>query len=52
MGDGGKVAESKGGDVTAGQDTLTVDLDDGRTMSMPLACYPRLLQRTTEERAN
>ena len=32
MGDGGKVAKSKGGDVTAGGDTLAVD-PDGRTMS-------------------
>jgi hypothetical protein len=32
-------------------DTLTVDLSDGRTISVPLAWYPRLLQGTPEERA-
>jgi hypothetical protein len=32
------------------QDTLHVDLDDGRTISVPLAWYPRLLHATTEER--
>jgi hypothetical protein len=32
------------------QDTLHVDLDDGRTISVPLAWYPRLLHATAEER--
>jgi len=36
--------------VTAG--TLTVDLNDGRSISVPLAWYPRLLHGTTEERNN
>jgi hypothetical protein len=31
-------------------DTLTVDLSDGRTISVPLAWYPRLQQGSTEER--
>jgi hypothetical protein len=31
-------------------DTLTVDLSDGRTISVPLACYPRLLHGSVEER--
>jgi hypothetical protein len=31
-------------------DTLTVDLSDGRTISAPLAWYPRLLHGTAEER--
>ena len=33
-------------------DTLTVDLSGGRTVSVPLACYPRLLSATTQERSN
>lgn len=33
-------------------DTLTVDLTDGRTLSVPLAWYPRLLHATDAERSN
>ena len=33
-------------------DTLTVDLSDGRTISVPLAWYPRLLNGTSIERNN
>ena len=36
--------------VTA--DTITVELTDGRTVSAPLAWYPRLLQGTPRERKN
>ena len=32
------------------QDTLSVDLNDGRTISAPLAWYPRLLHSTVAER--
>lgn len=32
------------------KDTLTVDLSDGRTISVPLAWFPRLLQATAQER--
>jgi len=32
------------------EDTLSVDLLDGRTISVPLGWYPRLLQGTVEER--
>ena len=35
--------------VTA--DSLTVDLTDGRTLSVPLAWYPRLNHATASERA-
>jgi hypothetical protein len=38
--------------VTATEDALTVDLSDGRTLSVPLAWYPRLLHGTPEERNN
>jgi len=31
-------------------DALTVDLSDGRTLSVPLAWYPRLQHGSTEER--
>lgn len=31
-------------------DTLTVDLDDGRSISVPLAWFPRLLHGSAEER--
>ena len=37
-------------DVTA--DTLTADLSDGRTISVPLAWYPRLVHATPQERRN
>jgi hypothetical protein len=38
--------------VLVTDDTLTVDLSDGRTISVPLAWYPRLVHGTQEERAN
>jgi hypothetical protein len=34
------------------KDTLSVDLSDGRTISVPLAWFPRLLHATQEERKN
>lgn len=36
--------------VIVTDDSLTVELDDGRTVSVPLAWYPRLLYASTEER--
>ena len=33
-------------------DAISVDLFDGRTITVPLAWYPRLLQATPEQRAN
>ena len=38
--------------VTVTEDALTVDLSDGRTVSAPLAWYPRLLHATDAERSN
>jgi len=38
--------------VNVTDDTLTVELDDGRTVSVTLAWYPRLLNATKEEKAN
>lgn len=45
-------AEIKAQAVTITDDTLAVDLNDGRTISVPLAWYPRLLHGTPEERRN
>lgn len=42
----------KGVHVTVTTDTLTLDLSDGRTISIPLAWYPRLAHGSAEERAN
>jgi hypothetical protein len=36
--------------VTVSADTLRVDLSDGRSISVPLAWYPRLLRATPAER--
>lgn len=36
--------------VTVSVDTLCVDLSDGRSISVPLAWYPRLLRATAGER--
>jgi len=36
--------------VTVTDDALTIDLNDGRTVAVPLAWYPRLLYGTTEAR--
>jgi hypothetical protein len=38
--------------VAISEDSLTVDLADGRTLSVPLAWYPRLLHGTREEQAH
>jgi len=38
--------------VVVTDDTLTVDLSDGRTISVPLAWYPRLVHGTQQERAS
>jgi hypothetical protein len=38
--------------VTVTDDTLTVDLEDGRTISVPIGWYPRLAHGTPNERAH
>ncbi len=38
-------------DVDVTEHALVVDLADGRTLSVPLAWYPRLLHATPEPRA-
>ena len=38
--------------ATITEDSLAVDLSDGRTVSVPLVWYPRLLQGSPRERNN
>ena len=38
--------------VTMTEDTLSVDLEDGRTISVPIGWYPRLAHGTPTERLN
>ena len=38
--------------VVVTEDTLGVDLSDGRSISVPLAWFPRLVQATAQEREN
>jgi hypothetical protein len=39
-------------DVSVSDDTLFVELSDGRTISVPLDWYPRLTHATNAERTN
>ena len=39
-------------DVRLTEDDLSVDLMDGRTITVPLAWYPRLLHATPEQRTH
>ena len=38
--------------LTVTADALTVELSDGRTISVPLSWYPRLCHATAEEQRN
>ena len=38
--------------VAVTEDTLTLDLNDGRTISVPLGWFPRLLNGSRDERQN
>lgn len=42
------VREALARSVTVGQAALSADLTDGRTIAVPLAWHPRLLQATPE----
>jgi hypothetical protein len=44
--------EARAQHVKVTADTLTVDLTDGRTISVPLAWFPRLLHGSVSERNN
>ena len=46
------MVEAKALDVQLTDDCLSVDLSDGRTISVPLAWYPRLMHGTDAERNN
>lgn len=46
-----KVADERVLDVRCDEHSLIVDLMDGRTISVPLAWYPRLLHASVEQRA-
>ena len=39
-------------DVSVSDDTLSVDLEDGRTIAVPIGCYPSLAYGRPAERAN
>ena len=38
--------------IVVTEDTLTAELSDGRTISVPLAWHPRLVHATPQERSN
>ncbi|QTA81103.1 DUF2442 [Desulfonema limicola] len=38
--------------INISDDTLSIDLDDGRTVSVPLAWFPRLVYSTPQELKN
>ncbi len=42
----------KAENVKVTKDTLSVDLSDGRTISVPLEWFPRLVYATSEKRRN
>ena len=42
----------KGINVVISEDTLTVELADGRSLSVPIAWYPRLFHGSQQEREN
>lgn len=45
-------ADERVADVKISSDTLSVSLRDGRTISAPLAWFPRLLNASVEKRRN
>ena len=44
--------EARAQSAAVSDDTLTVDLQDGRTVSVPISWYPRLSHGTHTERGN
>src|SRR5262245_44023774 len=46
-----KTQTAKAIDVAATKDTLSVELADGRTISVPLNWYPRLVHASSKERS-
>ena len=49
---GTELREAVAQDVTASGEALIVDLADGRTITVPLAWFPRLAHGTSAEQAN
>ena len=47
-----EIQEASAQNVAVSQDSLTVDLVDGRTIIVPLMWYPRLWYSSLEERNN
>jgi hypothetical protein len=47
-----KVTDERVLDVRCDEHSLIVDLMDGRSISVPLAWYPRLLHATADQRSN
>jgi hypothetical protein len=47
-----EIREAKAVAVEVTADTLSVELEDGRTVSVPVSWFPRLHHATPEERAN
>jgi hypothetical protein len=45
-------ADERVKDVCFTEETVSVDLMDGRIITVPLAWYPRLLNATPEQRSN
>lgn len=45
-------ADERVKDIRLSEDVLSVDLMDGRTISVPLAWYPRLLNASQQQRQN
>lgn len=46
------MADERVKDVRVGDDTLSVDLMDGRTITVPLVWYPKLVEATPEQRSH
>lgn len=46
-----EIQEARAQSVAASEDSLTVDLVDGRTIIVPLGWYPRLWHGTPQERS-
>jgi hypothetical protein len=44
--------QAKVAGVTVTDDTLSVDLEDGRSVAVPIGWYPRLAHGTNRERTN
>jgi hypothetical protein len=47
-----EIASPEAQSVAVSEDILTVDLIDGRSISVPISWYPHLAHGTPEERAN